>query len=169
MIEIRNASLKDIPLIQQVAEATWPITFGQILTSDQIRYMLDWMYSKEMLQQQLELDNHTFLLAIDSDTAEVLGFSGFQHQQKEKLTKIHKLYMLPQHQGKGIGQRLIEAIASLACLAGDTGLYLNVNKYNEQAIRFYEYIGFVKIDEEIISIGNGYVMDDYVMEISLSC
>lgn len=168
MIEIRNASVEDIPLIQQVAESTWPTTFDGILTTDQIRYMLDWMYSENVLKQQIELENHCFILAIDFYTHKVLGFAGFQHHQKENLTKIHKLYILPNQQGKGIGQQLIQAISSFTIQAGDSGLFLNVNKYNERAIRFYEYIGFVKVGQEVLAIGNGYVMDDFIMEITLA-
>jgi ribosomal protein S18 acetylase RimI-like enzyme len=40
---------------------------------------------------------------------------------------------------------------------------LNVNKRNI-AIRFYESIGFAITNEEVIDIGNGFVMDDFVME-----
>jgi hypothetical protein len=40
---------------------------------------------------------------------------------------------------------------------------LNVNKYNS-AQDFYKKLGFCIDYEEVIDIGNGYVMDDYVME-----
>ena len=45
----------------------------------------------------------------------------------------------------------------------NVALFLNVNKYNN-ALHFYLKQGFFKIREEVIDIGNGYVMDDYVME-----
>lgn len=169
MIEIRLASTIDLIHIQTIAEETWPITFGNILEASQIRYMLDWMYSLEVLQKQLEQENHVFLLAIAHDTNEVLGFTGIQHDCKPGHTKIHKLYIRPNQQGKGVGKSLIDKIIHLACNQSAKGLFLNVNKYNMQAIKFYKHIGFVEIDEEVIDIGQGYVMDDYIMQMPLVC
>ena len=45
-------------------------------------------------------------------------------------------------------------------------IFLNVNKYNN-AIHFYMKQGFTKVKDEVIDIGNGYVMDDYVMEVAI--
>ncbi|WP_373400667.1 GNAT family N-acetyltransferase [Algoriphagus halophilus] len=75
--------------------------------------------------------------------------------------------MLPSAQGKGIGKKLIEAIKELALEKNQYSILLNVNKYNEGAIKFYEYLGFVNIKSEVIDIGNGYVMDDFVFEMKL--
>ena len=43
-------------------------------------------------------------------------------------------------------------------------IYLTVNKYNTNSIMAYQKTGFVKTEELVIDIGNGYVMDDYRME-----
>jgi hypothetical protein len=43
-------------------------------------------------------------------------------------------------------------------------VFLNVNKYNKAKF-FYEKLGFTITKEEVIDIGNDYVMDDYVMGI----
>ena len=42
-------------------------------------------------------------------------------------------------------------------------LSLNVNRFNS-ALTFYEKIGFKIIDEVNVDIGNGYFMEDYIME-----
>jgi hypothetical protein len=41
---------------------------------------------------------------------------------------------------------------------------LNGNKYNKAKF-FYEKLGFIITKEEVIDIGNNYIMDDYVMGI----
>ena len=43
---------------------------------------------------------------------------------------------------------------------------LNVNRFNP-AKRFYERHGFQVVRDEVIAIGNGYVMDDHVMQRAL--
>ncbi len=37
-------------------------------------------------------------------------------------------------------------------------IFLNVNKYNK-AIHFYTKLGFTKVKDEVIDIGEGYVME----------
>ena len=45
----------------------------------------------------------------------------------------------------------------------------NVNKNNKDAIEKYIHLGFKQIDFVVPDIGNGYVMDDYVMEKIINC
>ena len=45
-------------------------------------------------------------------------------------------------------------------------IFLNVNKYNKARF-FYEKLGFTIVKDEVIEIGNGYVMDDFVMEVAI--
>ncbi len=95
------------------------------------------------------------------------GFLGIEHfHNSEKVTKIHKIYILPNNQGKGIGKLAIDFIANLAKDNQSEKLRLNVNKFNK-AIDFYKKIGFSIADEVVIEIGNAWVMDDYVMEKSI--
>lgn len=165
MIQIIPAKTEDLVHVQAIAHQTWPHTFGNILSPEQIDYMLSWMYDLKMLENQQLEQGHTFLIAEEQE--EKLGFTGFQIDQEPGKTKIHKIYILPSAQGKGLGKKLINAIKEIALKNNQTSLLLNVNKYNKGAIEFYEYLGFVKIKEEVIDIGNGYVMDDYVFELTL--
>ena len=162
MIAIREAFTGDIPVIQQIANHTWPHTFKDILSEKQIAYMLDMMYSTEALTEQMEQKGHRFFLASEGES--YLGFLSCETGYMQiPTTKIHKIYILPETQGKGVGKKLIERCRQVASEKKDTVLSLNVNKYNP-AIGFYEKIGFKKTGEEVIPIGNGYIMDDFVMD-----
>ncbi|PZX53361.1 GNAT family N-acetyltransferase [Algoriphagus chordae] len=164
MIQVISVSKADLTTIQSIAHRTWPDTFGKILSPAQIDYMLHRFYDIPNLEAQLE-QGHSFLLA-DED-GEKLGFTGFELNQIPGTTKIHKIYILPTAQGKGIGKRLIKSISEIALDNQQESLLLNVNKYNKGAIDFYEYLGFVNIKTEVIDIGEGYVMDDFVFELKL--
>lgn len=164
MIEILPASKKDLVHVQQVAHNTWPQTFGNILSPDQIQYMLNWMYSLETLEKQLA-EGHKFYLAKEKE--HILGFTGIQIDYLPHKTKIHKIYILPEAQGKGIGKMLFSQIRKTAHEHTQTHLLLNVNKENKPAIDFYLHYGFEEIRREVIDIGNGYVMDDIVFEYAL--
>ena len=77
--------------------------------------------------------------------------------------KLDKLYVLPSAAARGVGGALIARVAAKAREAGAASLILNVNKHNAQAIRAYEKHGFAVKKAVVVDIGDGYVMDDYVM------
>lgn len=163
-INIIPAKLEDLVHVQSLAQRTWPDTFREILSPEQIEYMLNWMYSLETLEMQMN-QGYKFFLA--EENGEKLGFLGIEVDNEPRKTKIHKLYILPAAQGKGLGKKLIQVVKDIAIENEQTSLLLNVNKYNQGAIDFYEYLGFVNIRAEINDIGNGYVMDDFVFEMRL--
>ena len=46
-------------------------------------------------------------------------------------------------------------------------IYLTVNKNNTSAINAYKKWGFITEKEACTDIGNGFVMDDYIMKINV--
>lgn len=164
MIEIFPAVETDLPLIRHLAQQIWPSTFKGILSEQQIDYMLEMMYSLDALKSQIQDKNHIFLLAREKERGHYLGFVSYETgYQGTPTTKIHKIYLLPASQGKGIGRQLLNEVTEAARVAGNTVLSLNVNCHNT-AIRFYKKMGFRHVKSEKIDIGQGYVMDDFVME-----
>jgi len=162
MITISEAALEDLKIIQEIAHTTWPITYGEILSKEQLDYMLDLIYSDEALTTQFHKKEQLFYLISENEIT--LGFIGIEHNYKEEVvTRIHKIYLLPETQGKGIGKTVIDEIEKLALENNSKALSLNVNRFN-LALGFYQKVGFEIIDEVNIDIGNGYLMEDYVME-----
>jgi len=162
MITILDAGLNDIKTIQEITNITWPITYGEILSKEQLDYMLGLFYSEEALARQIENKEQLFYLI--SDSKSIIGFIGIEHNYKnEAITKIHKIYLLPETQGKGIGKKVFDEIQNMALENNSKGLLLNVNRFNS-ALGFYKKIGFEVAETVDIEIGNGYLMEDYVME-----
>lgn len=158
---MRAAEPKDVPAIRAVAEASWGVAYKSILSVDQMDYMLDWMYSEALLRSAILSGEQVFLLEEENDA--IVGFVAFSFPPTlEGICKLHKLYLLPEMQGKGVGKRLIEEVKGRAAENGKGEIQLNVNKKNS-AFHFYLRAGFEIIKEEVVDIGNGYVMDDYVM------
>lgn len=137
----------------------WPQTYSGILSNEQIEYMLDMMYSQASLQKQMT-DGATFILIYHED--EPVGFASYQ-EMKPAIYKLHKIYVLSSQQGKGTGRFVIDHILHEIKQTGAKALQLQVNR-NNNAKNFYEKLGFVVIEEIKLDIGNGYVMDDYIME-----
>lgn len=159
-MKIVEASTEHIFIIQSLSDRIWPQTFGNILTQDQIAYMMDMMYSKPALEKQMENGHHYLLVEEDG---EYLGYLSYElNYKKSDITKIHKIYILPSLQGKGIGRFFIDATAKIAGKNNNAELSLNVNRFNK-AIDFYQRMGFDVVSREDIDIGNGFLMEDYVM------
>lgn len=160
MIEVVKAGVEAIPEVQELVRIIWPATYDSILPPGQSPYMLNLIYSTGALQEQLQ-DGHQFIIARENDRA--VGFASYAPKNESpKICKLHKIYVLPNQQGKGIGKALINYILD-AIRSSCTRLQLNVNRQNP-AINFYQKLGFSIIETVDISIGNGYFMNDFVME-----
>lgn len=161
-IVIRKATSDDIQIIQDLTHAVWPVTYGKILSTQQLKYMLELIYSTTALQNQMQ-QNHNFLIV--EEDKKPIAFADYG-LLKDDVYKLHKIYVLPDQQGKSVGKILINHVIDLIKQQRATSLVLNVNRYNK-AKQFYEHLGFKVISEEDIDIGEGYFMNDYIMEKTL--
>lgn len=165
MITIVKTYTEGIRLIQSLSHSIWPETYRHILTQEQITYMLDMMYSDDSLTEQMTQKNHQFILAYDDNKPVAFSSYGLK-PGAEDVFRLHKLYILPGLQGKGIGKILIQFIINEIKYSGIQLLELNVNKQNP-AIGFYLKLGFRITREENIEIGRRFFVDDYIMAMPL--
>lgn len=160
-VELRPARRDELPTVQRLAHAIWHAHYPGIITTGQIDYMLARGYAPEALGSLLDRPDRGLELALVA--GEPAGFAAWYVTDDPAEAKLDKLYVLQSQQRKGVGGRLIARVVELARIAGATALILNVNKGNAKAIRAYEKHGFAVREAVVNDIGNGYVMDDYVM------
>jgi ribosomal protein S18 acetylase RimI-like enzyme len=160
-MHIKIASVEDISIIQKIAFETWPDAYKDILSTQQLNYMLDLMYNKEELSRQFEDKNNTYIISLTNNTP--TGFSSYSLISEQNSYKLHKLYILPDYQSKGIGKYMLDFILSDLKTKNAKRLMLNVNR-NNKAVKFYLNQHFKITKEEDNDIGNGFYMNDYVME-----
>ena len=153
-----------LEVVKKLADVIWPSAYAEILSKEQLTYMLERFYNLEALQLQA-MNGQQFYL-VQNVQREYVGFIAYEINSAPNNTKIHKIYVLPETQGSGVGKQLFEFVKTKALQVQQTAIFLNVNKYNK-AIYFYTNLGFKIIKEEVIDIGNNYIMDDYVMEVNL--
>ena len=174
---LRTATLTDRALIRSISERTWPSTYGHIISQEQIDFMLDWMYSDESLEKQMDSGCVFYIASIkkENEQWEAVGFCSVSPEEEEnnstekvegsKAHKLNKLYVLPSAQGTGTGKALLNKSIEVVKAAGSSSLFLQVNKLNT-AYSFYLKHGFIKEAEYKFDIGNGFYMDDYVMRLN---
>ena len=165
MVTIRKAVLADAPLIEQLAWEIFPDTYKDILSPEQTEYMMEWMYSPESLRRQMEEEGHIYHLVYFK--GEAVGYFSVQ-RQGERVWHLQKIYLKRQMQGKSVGKKMfmaaveyIRANSLLPCT-----MELNVNR-NNPAVAFYEKMGMHKASSGDFPIGNGYFMNDYIMEMEI--
>ena len=164
MIEINQLSKEDVTIVHHLAHEIWPQTFKDILSKEQIAYMLDWMYSIPTLQEQIETGYLYYLVKRDGMA---VGFIGLEPNYPDAgFLRIHKLYVKPSTHKKGIGRAMVNHCIDIAFDLDLDTLHLNVNRFND-AVDFYKHVGFKITKEENIDIGKDFLMEDYVMELSL--
>ncbi|SMO56230.1 GNAT family N-acetyltransferase [Solitalea koreensis] len=159
MLTYKKASLNDIPIIMDLAERSWKVTYKDIISAEQIEYMFNNSYSYDPLKNQMAEQGHTFLIAYEEENP--VGFASFSLIGKTTF-KLHKLYVVPETQGKGIGRYLVEAVIREVKRLGASILELNVNRYNAKAKAFYDRIGFEVYKEVDIPLGD-FFLNDYIL------
>ena len=159
-LTITAAQAAQIPMVQRLAREIWHRYYPSIISVAQIDYMLERGYSHEALLRFVEEREAGLVLAGAPDDA--IAFAAW-YRVDATTSKLDKLYVLPQHHRTGIGRALIEHVGALARAAGSSSLTLNVNRGNTSAIRAYERCGFTVRARGDFPIGDGFVMEDFIM------
>lgn len=148
---------EDLHLLAKLADIVWHEFFPSILSSEQIDYMVDKFQSFHAMKEQLETGYEYYII----NDIEDIGYIGFK-KEPEKLF-ISKIYLLSQGRGKGYMKKIFTFLDEEVKNNQLCGMYLTVNKYNEHAIEVYKHYGFKIVDSVVTDIGNGFVMDDYIL------
>ena len=157
--EIRTIEEKEFNLLAETAEEIWRDSYREMLTADQITYMLDRFQSVKAFRQQAS-QGYTYR-GLFAD-GKLVGFTGSVPEGNRVF--LSKLYLKSQFHGQGLGTRLLNDVKSLYPEA--ESIYLTVNKHNP-SYQLYLHWGFKVTDAVVTDIGSGYVMDDYIMEMKL--
>lgn len=161
LMKIKEATKAEIPAIRKLAEASWRDNYRNLLSPDQIEYMLKMMYSEEELQNHFSQTTYPYYIIRDS--GKPVGFLGFEYDFEPGTTKLHRIYLLQECKGLGFGKLALDFLKEKVRSYGNSRIILNVNKGNP-ARGFYTTQGFTVYDEGVFDIGNGFVMDDVLME-----
>jgi GNAT superfamily N-acetyltransferase len=159
--QIVRAQEKHLPAISELAGVIWRACYPGIITHAQIDYMLARMYSLDVLRDEISSQGIRYdLLLVDGKPA---GFASYGPTAEMGVMKLHKLYLLPEMQGRGLGSCLLQHVEREVRKFGARRLILSVNKRNARAITAYQRNEFVIVESVVTDIGGGFVMDDYVM------
>lgn len=141
----------------------WPALIGQ----EQVDYMVENFQSLNAIKQDMaeRAYEYWFLRAEEADgSSRIVGYTGGHEEPETNRYFISKIYLLAEERGRGFASKTIRFYEELCRKRGLRAMYLTVNKHNELGIRAYKGKGFETIDAVVTDIGNGFVMDDFIME-----
>lgn len=160
MVSVKVAeNNEDIKEIAELAEVIWHEYFSTLLSPEQIDYMVEKFQSYKAIKEAVDNDGYKYYMAYCGD--ELCGYLGYHNEGKGRIF-ISKIYVRADKRRKGIASAMLEKLRVDEPDA-DTW-YLTVNRYNSGSIAVYNKRGFVTVKEQVTDIGNGFVMDDFVME-----
>lgn len=155
---------ENIGALAALAHEIWHEYWPFLLSEEQISYMVEKFQSEAAIIRQRTEENYRYYF-IAGAGGERVGYFGVA--AKQGYLFLSKLYVKSDFRHQGIGARAFEKIKQLAEESGHDKIRLTVNRNNEKTIKAYFKYGFEIIAQEVTDIGNGFVMDDYIMEYRL--
>jgi diamine N-acetyltransferase len=159
-IEFVSVKPENIKEVQKMAGDIWNAYYRSIILQEQIDYMLKKMYDPAVIEDEISKGVHWEFIAYNNQKT---GFISYHYQSTDKKVKLSKIYLYPEYHGKGLGQAALKHVIAEAEKYEALEVFLTVNKQNIQALKAYHKAGFIQSHSAVFDIGNGFVMDDYVM------
>lgn len=157
MVQLVKATNTDFSKIEELAKKIWQDHYVPIIGQIQVDYMLAKFYNTTALEKQ-ENEGQEFWMILKDNHPE--GYIAISHKA-DGFYFLNKFYLSSALQGKGIGTSIFNEILYL--YKDISTIKLQVNKNNYKSINFYFKLGFVIEQLLILDIGEGFVMDDFLM------
>lgn len=157
VIPVSNIEL--VYSLSAIADDIWHEHFTPIIGEAQVDYMLDKFLSPDALVEQINAGYQYYIFSFEYTFA---GFAGI-HKEDGKLF-LSKLYVHKDFRGTGIASYMFQQFIEMCKKHSLEKIWLTCNRHNTNTIEIYKHWGFEIVREEATDIGNGFVMDDYIME-----
>lgn len=151
---------EQIKLLADTAKEIWEEHFTPIIGADQVAYMIDRFQSYSALTEAITCGGYQYYF-FEWD-GEIAGYTGI-HPEENSLF-LSKLYVKKEFRGKRIASFGIDFLIRLAQKERLHKIWLTCNRYNENTLNVYRHLGFQIVREEDNDIGNGFYMNDYILE-----
>ncbi|TCM96409.1 ribosomal protein S18 acetylase RimI-like enzyme [Paenibacillus sp. BK033] len=165
-IDIRKVhTAEQIAEVARLAEQIWREHYVSIITIEQIDYMIEKFQSVSAITGQIENQGYEYCLLQQQDGT-AAGYLSIRADNGKLF--LSKFYVSKEHRGQGYASQAMQFIEQLCIERGLSHIWLTVNRDNASSIAVYEKKGFISVREQVADIGNGYVMDDFIMEKKLA-
>ena len=155
----RVSSITEIKQTSILAAEIWHEHFTPIIGKQQVEYMLDKFQSEHAISEQIRQGYSYFALMNDDQQ---IGYTGIKTEPD--CLFLSKLYIRKDFRGRGYSKVMLDQIKKEARQNKKNIIRLTCNKNNANSLAVYKKLGFRIVQEEKNDIGNGFYMDDYILE-----
>ncbi|ACT01715.1 GNAT family N-acetyltransferase [Paenibacillus sp. JDR-2] len=152
---------EQITEVARLAEQIWREHYVSMITIEQIDYMIEKFQSVSAVTDQIQNQRYEYYLLQQQDGS-AAGYISIRVDNGKLF--LSKFYVSKESRGHGFASQAMQFIEQLCKERGLSHIWLTVNRDNASSIAVYEKKGFVNVREQVADIGNGYVMDDFIME-----
>jgi ribosomal protein S18 acetylase RimI-like enzyme len=160
-LTFRLIAREELEVVRRLAHEIWPAAYREMISAEQIRYMLERMYAPDELRQEMVVRGVKYALLESAGLP--CGYMAWELVPNDRSIFLHKLYVKTELHGRGAGAASLRWLEQLAEKENASCIRLRVNRNNHRAIRAYLRAGFTFGHDLCSDIGGGFVMDDHVM------
>ncbi|MDQ6419765.1 GNAT family N-acetyltransferase [Paenibacillus sp. LHD-117] len=158
ILQVKTA--EEIEDLASLAAEIWREYYVILITMEQIDYMIGKFQSVPAITDQINHQGYEYYLIREDGFA--VGYLSCK-QEEDKLF-LSKFYIDKERRGRGYASQAMVFLEQLCQERNLRRIWLTVNRHNESSIGVYEKKGFRIVRDQLADIGNGFVMDDYIME-----
>ena len=157
MFEIKRLTIEDAETLAKVATELYLEHFSYLWQDEGSNYVAN---SFDLRIVKSELENREILYFGVFFGADIIGFlklcpeNSLPMFANQNAFEIERVYLKRESQGKGIGKKLMDFSIEIAQEMDKEVVWLKAVDSNENAIRFYENLGFTKCGTSIIELPN---------------
>lgn len=162
-VTITKCNMENVQVIQEISIETFNDTFSNQNSPDNMKAYMDRAFT--MKQLELELANRSSLFYFISSDKEVAGYlkvnvgDAQSETMGDDFLEIERIYIRNKFQKKGLGKFLIDQAIEIAREQNKNNIWLGVWEKNDNAIRFYEKLGFVQTGAHSFYMGDEEQLD----------
>lgn len=163
---IRFAALADAPRLRELSETTFRDTYTAYNTPENMEKHMAKNFSLHQIETELQDTTNQYIVCENGD--ELIAFVKLvrNHSTKglneERVIELERIYVLKTFHGQQLGRKLIDFCTAWAKEQGFNVIWLGVWEHNQNALKFYEKMGYTRFGEHTFTLGDE-VQTDYVM------
>ncbi|TMM30394.1 GNAT family N-acetyltransferase [Polaribacter aestuariivivens] len=147
----KNLQLKKIvsensEVLFELMQAIYPPAYQHFWT-DNGNWYINTQYSKENILQELSEKNTDYYFVVFNDEIvgnfRIIWGEKLANLSEEKQVKLHRIYLHPKTQGKGLGKKLLFWLEEKVKEKGFKIIWLDGMNKQPQAFQFYEKLGYI--------------------------
>ena len=162
-INIKKCNVEDLPKLLEISYETFNETFKKQNSPENIKAYLERAFNLKQLEKELSnISSQFFFVYLNNEVAGYLKIN-IKDAQSEEMSdeslEIERIYIKRKFQKHGLGMYLLNKAIEIAMEFNKKKIWLGVWEKNENAIAFYEKMGFVQTGSHSFYMGNEEQVD----------